>query len=230
MTSLRFDEQTKIYVSQDSGTLFTIDFPIQNYQPLREFWTHLALDERNLGARAWRKFFQWSVRWKSDNLWHFLPTVRDFVCQTSETFWVFSVFGYNRNRCSWSYRFPNICCASAWAQQLQSGSVPYTSIPPMLRNHQKPSHGLFLRWDFPLSMYTIIIYIHDYRWFLDVWLWCMYRYCIHTSTNYIRPSSVVQRLVAVSGVTDLFSATPVELRFSSRGPWPCETHVRFSLC
>ena len=57
MTSLRFDEQTKIYVSQDSGTLFTIDFPIQNYQPLREFWTHLALDERNLGARAWQKFF-----------------------------------------------------------------------------------------------------------------------------------------------------------------------------
>ena len=41
---------------------------------------------------------------------------------------------------------------------------------------------------------------------------------IHTSTNYIRPSYVVQRLVAVSGVTDLFSATPVELRFSSRGP------------
>ena len=75
MTSLRLDDhQTKIYVSQDSGTLFTIDFPIQNYQPLREFWTHLALDERNLGARAWQKFF-------SNGAWDENPTTSGTFCR-----------------------------------------------------------------------------------------------------------------------------------------------------
>ena len=50
MTSVRFDEQTNVHVSDDWGTLFTIDF---SKTTTWRILSHLA---RKLGARAWRKF------------------------------------------------------------------------------------------------------------------------------------------------------------------------------
>lgn len=169
MTSLRFDEQTKIYVSQDSGTLFTIDFPIQNYQPLREFWTHLA----HLGP-GWVKprcpgmakvFFPMEREMKMGQpLALFADSKRFRVSNIRDVLGFVFVFEYNRNRCSWSYRFPNIRCASEIEpQQLQSGSVPYTQ--KNSTNAQKPSKAKLQAVSaMRLSTFHIYICIIIYTW------------------------------------------------------------------